>query len=351
MKKRFLLILVISIFGCTEKNKQNPIKSEYNNLQEAHQFGGQMASDSPINFQTGKNKIWFYSEGTKVVGNLYVPDEFKKGDKLSAIMVVGPKGAVKEQTAGIYAKKLSEQGFLTLVIDHRTYGESGGKPRHYENPYMKIEDVKTAVSYIASLNIVDKDKIAMLGVCNGGGFGLAATIYDARIKAYASVSGLFDLRSQIVNGKPDENERLFSIMKESTDARQKFFETGEIVYEKQMPDVDENSNQLRKEAYEYYCTSRGLCPNYGENRMAVISKDTRRSFDITDQIKLLSPRPYLAIAGTKALTFGLSKTAFERAREPKEFFEIEGATHVGLYDKEEYVNPAIVKLTEFYKEK
>jgi len=65
--------------------------------------------------------------------------------------------------------------------------------------------------------------------------------------------------------------------------------------------------QLRKEAYEYYCTSRGLCPNYGENKMAVISRDTRRSFDITDQIKLLSPRPYLAIAGTNALTFGLSK--------------------------------------------
>lgn len=85
--------------------------------------------------------------------------------------------------------------------------------------------------------------------------------------------------------------------------------------------------------------------------MAVISRDTRRSFDITDQIKLLSPRPYLAIAGAKALTFGLSKIAFERASEPKEFFEIEGATHVGLYDKEEYVNPAIFKLTEFYKEK
>ncbi len=314
----------------------------------SQQMGGQISPDSPTDFNIGKNKIYFYSEGLKVVGNLYLPGNYKKGVKLPAIVVVGPKGSVKEQTAGIYAKKLSKKGFITLVIDHRTYGESEGKPRHYENPYMKIEDVKNATSYIGSLAAVDKNKIAMLGVCNGGGFGAAAAIYDGRVKAYASVSGLFDLRSQIINGKPGDKANLLNIMKQSADARQKYFETGEVVYIKQMPDVDENSNQLRKEAYEYYCTSRGLCPNYGENKMAVMSRDTRRSFDITDQIDLLSPRPYLAIAGTKALTLGLSETAYKRASEPKEFFKIEGATHVGLYDIDKYVDQAVTKLNMFY---
>ena len=314
----------------------------------SQQMGGRIAQDSPTDFNVGKNKIHFYSEGLKVVGNLYVPGNHEKGKKKAAIVVVGPKGSVKEQTAGIYAKKLSEKGFITLVIDHRTYGESEGEPRHYENPYMKIEDVKTAVSYIGSLNVVDKNKIAMLGVCNGGGFGAAAAIFDGRVKAYASVSGLFDLRSQIINGKPGDKANLLNIMKQSGQARQKYFETGEVEYIKQMPDVDENSNQLRKEAYEYYCTSRGLCPNYGENKMAVMSRDTRRSFDITDQIGLLSPRPYLAIAGTKALTLGLSQIAFNRADEPKEFFKIEGATHVALYDIDKYVDKAVNKLNMFY---
>jgi fermentation-respiration switch protein FrsA (DUF1100 family) len=116
----------------------------------------------------------------------------------------------------------------------------------------------------------------------------------------------------------------------------------------QMPDVDENSNILRKQAYEYYRTDRGLVPNWGENKMVVFSRDTRRSFDITDQIKLLSPRPYLAIAGTKALTFGLSQVAYDRANEPKEFFKIEGASHVDLYDVDKYVDQAVNKLNEFY---
>jgi len=311
-------------------------------------MGGRISPDSPTNFTAGKNTIHFYSEGLKIVGNLYVPDKYKKGQKYAAIVIVGPKGSVKEQTAGVYAKKLSEKGFITLVIDHRTYGESEGEPRHYENPYMKVEDVKNATSYIGSLDAVDKNKIAMLGVCNGGGFGAAAAIYDGRVKAYASVSGLFDLRGQIINGKPGDKANLFRIMKQSGEARQKYFETGEVIYIKQMPDVDENSNQLRKEAYEYYCTSRGLCPNYGENKMAVMSRDSRRSFDITDQIGLFSPRPYLAIAGTKALTLGLSKIAVERASAPKELFTIEGATHVALYDIDKYVDQAVNKLDLFY---
>ncbi len=312
------------------------------------QMGGRMSPDSPTDFTVGINKIHFFSEGTKVVGNLNIPKNYEKDQKLPAIVVIGPKGAVKEQTQGIYANKLAEDGFITLVIDHRTYGESGGEPRHYENPYMKIEDGKTAVSYIASLDVVDTDRIGVLGVCNGGGFGLAVATYDQRVKAFASVAGLFDLRTQIVNGKPGDTERLAVIMKQSVDARQKYFETGEVVYMQQMPDVDDNSNQLRKEAYEYYRTLRGLVPNWGENKMVVFSRDTRRSFDITDQIELLAPRPYLAIAGTKALTFGLSQIAYDRANEPKEFFKIEGASHVDLYDIDKYVDQAVTKLNMFY---
>ena len=339
MKKgMFTIILIVMMLFVTSQS-----------FCKVHQFGGGIAPDSPTDFKIGKNKIWFLSEGSKVVGNLYLPKRYKKGFMLPAIVVIGPKGSVKEQTQGIYAKKLSENGFITLAIDHRTYGESEGLPRHYENPYMKVEDGKNAVSYIASLNIVDKNKISLLGVCNGGGFGLAVAIYDRRVKAYASVSGLFDLRSQIINGKSGDKKNLANIMKQSTNARQKYFETGEVEYIQQMPPADKNSNQLRKEAAEYYLTSRGRVPNWGKNRMAVMSRDTRRSFDITDQIAVL-PVPYLAIVGSKALTLGLSKTAYERANDPKELFKITGATHMALYDIEKYVKKAVNKLITFYTE-
>ncbi len=297
----------------------------------------------------GGKPVSFMVEGKKVVGNVYYPKGYREGDKLKAIVVVGPKGAVKEQTQGIYAKKLSDKGYITLAFDHRTYGESEGLPRHFENPTMKVDDVKTALSYMSSLDGVDKDKVGLLGVCNGGGFGASAAIYDKSVKAYASVAGIFDMRSQIVSQK-DGVKKLNDIMKKSGDARQKYLKTGEVDYIEQMTAAKENSNQLRKEAADYYLSDRGRVPNWGENKMATMSMEKRRSFDITDQLQYMSV-PYLAIAGTKALTKGYSKTAYDRANGDKELFEIDGATHVDLYDVDQYVDQAITKLDSFYSDK
>ncbi|MCP4491879.1 MAG: alpha/beta hydrolase [Gammaproteobacteria bacterium] len=297
----------------------------------------------------GGSPTSFLVEGEKVVGNVYYPKNYKEGDRLKAIVVVGPKGAVKEQVPGIYAKKLADKGFITFAIDHRTYGESEGLPRHFENPSMKVDDVKTALNHITTLKGVDKDKVGLLGVCNGGGFGASAAIYDKSVKAYASVAGIFDMRDQIVSQENGIN-KLNNIMKISGDARQKYLQTGEVDYVAQMPEADENSNQLRKEAAEYYLTERGRVPNWGENKMATMSMEERRSFNITDQLQYMSA-PYLAIAGTEALTLGYTKTAYERAQGDKELFEIEGATHVDLYDVDEFVDQAVTKLNSFYNDK
>jgi fermentation-respiration switch protein FrsA (DUF1100 family) len=38
----------------------------------------------------------------------------------------------------------------------------------------------------------------------------------------------------------------------------------------------------------------------------------------------------------------------EKARQPKELFIVEGATHIDLYDRPKYVTPAVAKLKEFF---
>jgi fermentation-respiration switch protein FrsA (DUF1100 family) len=40
--------------------------------------------------------------------------------------------------------------------------------------------------------------------------------------------------------------------------------------------------------------------------------------------------------------------AFQNARSPKELRWIDGASHVDLYDKDQYVGPAVSKLTQFF---
>ena len=63
-----------------------------------------------------KHKVTFQSEGLKVVGNLFRPDNYsKKSSLLPAILVAGAMTGVKEQVAGSYAERLAKSGFVTLA--------------------------------------------------------------------------------------------------------------------------------------------------------------------------------------------------------------------------------------------
>ena len=85
----------------------------------------------------------FDVNGTTLVGNLFAP---ARGQPRACAVLTGPLTSVKEQAAGAYAAALARRGFLALAFDHRTFGESGGDPRQFENPFAKIEDIKAAAS-------------------------------------------------------------------------------------------------------------------------------------------------------------------------------------------------------------
>jgi hypothetical protein len=67
-------------------------------------------------------------------------------------------------------------------------------------------------------------------------------------------------------------------------------------------------------------------------------------------VELIAPRPLLMIVGRDAVTSWMSVEAFQKATGPKELHWIEGAVHNDLYDKDEYVMPAVAKLADFFKQ-
>jgi dienelactone hydrolase len=136
-----------------------------------------------------KEKVHFQSEGLKVVGNLFRPQNSKGEDvSLPVILIAGAITGVKEQIAGQYAEHIAKNGYVTLVLDHRHFGESEGEPRQHEDPAKKLEDFKNAISFLSSLIGIDRERIGACGISMGGGYMLQLAAFDRRIKAVSIVA-------------------------------------------------------------------------------------------------------------------------------------------------------------------
>ena len=147
--------------------------------------------------------------GITLVGDLYTPKKMKKNEKLPAIAISGPFGAVKEQSSGLYAQTLAERGFITLAFDPSYTGESSGNPRNVASPDINTEDFSAAVDFLSNNKNVDSDKIGILGICGFGGFAINAAAIDTRIKATTAVT-MYDMTrvsARGYNDSVDENAR------------------------------------------------------------------------------------------------------------------------------------------------
>lgn len=297
-------------------------------------------------------KVSFQNNVITVVGNLYTPANFDKSKKYPTIVVVHPFGGVKEQTAGHYAQKLAEEGFIALAYDAAYQGESGGTPRFMEIPDMRVEDVSCAVDYLTTLSEVDENRIGAMGVCTGGAYAIKAAQRDYRIKAVAGVS-TFDLgraRREGLNNSMSYEERVKRL--EEVGKQRTLQARGEkIRLAAAIPDspaqFTDKTPTLYKEGYEYYRTPRGQHPN-APARYVFTSLARQMDFFPYDQIDTISPRPVLFVAGSEADTLYYSEDGYNKAKEPRELFIIPGATHMDLYDKPQYVPIVVAKLTEFY---
>lgn len=298
-----------------------------------------------------KTDVWFDSAGLKLAGHLYTPD-ITRGSRQPAIVVGHPGSGVKEQASGLYARRLAEAGFITLAFDAAYQGESEGQPRGLEDPGHRVEDIKAAVSFLSVHDAVDPDRIGALGICASGGYAICATATDHRIKAVATVSGV-DLGRHFRNGADGtQSPAILRSMLDAAAAARTADARGEGVGMFPLFPATEEEARARGpyvfEGWEYYCTDRAQHPRSAK-ALTWSSVDRIASFDAFRFIDLIAPRPLLLVVGTAAITSWMAREAFVAAREPKEVFWVEGAVHNDLYDKEEYVTPAVSKLADFFR--
>lgn len=311
----------------------------------------------PKSEKVDHTKVTFKNRyGICLAADMYIPKGI--GEKLGAIAVCGPFGAVKEQCSGLYAQTLAERGFLTIAFDPSFTGESGGEPRYMASPDINTEDFQAAVDFLCVQENVDADRIGILGICGWGGMALNAAALDTRIKATVT-SAMYDMSRVNANGyfdAEDSEEKRFEKKAMLNQERTAAFRTG--TYKRAggcvpLP-VPEDAPFFVKDYSAYYkgraYHARSLNSNEGWNTIGCMSFLNQPILQYSNEIR----SAVLIIHGEKAHSCYFSRDAYANMVKDskyagnKELMIIPGAVHTDLYD-----NLAVIpfdRIAEFFSE-
>ncbi len=286
-----------------------------------------------------RSRFTFTSGGADLVGTLFTPDGASKG----LVVTTGPLTSVKEQAAGVYAQAMAARGYTALAFDHRTFGESGGLPRQFENPYAKAEDVTAAVTALLARPELAGLKVYGVGVCAGGGYMAQAVANDPRFSGFAGVAGVYSDREQTKAWMGDGYEAAIARARR---ALERFNATGEAeTIPAVAPDLGDVAMPLL-EAYEYYGTPRGQVPNY-VNGFAVQSRLYTLDFDVQTLAPAITV-PTLIVHSEKALMPALAKSFYERLTTRKAQLWLTSQGQIDFYDDPRLIGESTDAIDAFF---
>lgn len=330
IKKTFAIAILFLISGQLLAQKEKSNSEKMDTSKEHYTF---RLSDKVI-----RQKVNFKNRyGITLSSDLYLPKN-AGNEKLSALAISGPFGAVKQQSSGLYANQMAERGFIALAFDPSYTGESEGEPRNLASPEINTEDFSAAIDFLGLQKMVDRNKIGIIGICGFGGFALNATAIDKRVKAVAATS-LYDMTRVISKGYNDSVtlEQRTQTLEALGEQRWKDAAKGKPADgPRNLPEkLKGDEPQFVKEYFDYYRTPRGFQVNSVNSNGAWLLTNpiSFMNMPILAYVKEISPRPMLLIAGENAHSRYFSEDIFKIANEPKELIIIPNAVHVDLYDK------------------
>jgi fermentation-respiration switch protein FrsA (DUF1100 family) len=296
---------------------------------------------------TRRVPVTFRSAGLTLAGHLYRPRAGTK--RTPGIVMCGPVSSVKEQTLPHYAERFADAGYTVLTFDSRSLGESEGTPRAHYDPSQVIEDYCNAVSYLLASDGIDADRVAVVGVCMGGGYALSVGARDKRIKAVVSVAGGYDIGGTFqgflgAQAFADYQRTINRLVANH-------LRTGQVEY---VPTIaKELSAEVpvaimpNPEAYSYYDrTGRADAPHWSR-QMTAASLEPFLIYNAIAHAPLVAPTPLLIVHGTTdfVLLPEYAQKAYDAAIGPKQLIWMETHNHIELYDQDPYVSEACRHIT------
>lgn len=288
------------------------------------------------------------SQGKKVVANLFLPADYREGEKRAAVVIAPPATAVKEHASQVYAEKLAARGYVTLAFDPLGIGESEGTPGD-TNPYHFANDIAAWNSYLSSLDQVDTDKLTNLGVCHGSVGAVFETFQDDRIKALAlvvpSIAG-----PELTNGTKAPVRGIFFVLGGIFNLLNTL---GVNLKAPAIPPEDklgEDSDPGLLEVATYYPEGKpGFHPRW-LNAISATSLSSVAKLYVFDYADRFDDIPVFMATGEQGYSYEAAARFYEQLGGAKEKLVLPEHNHVDFYYKDEPTDRAVEGVDAFFRE-
>ena len=271
-----------------------------------------------------KRAVDFYSEGFKLCGDVYTPDDLQPGEERAAVLLCHGYTGVKDLYLPDNARVLNEAGYIVMTFDYKGWGDSEG-PRSRLAPYSRVLDVQAAMTYLGIQPEVDAERIGLYGTSYGGATVSWVGAVDQRAKCIVSVVGIGNGARWM--SRVRRVDEWLDLLERSQDDRKKRATTGESEF------VDRSEILLPdRQSAELAAAAR-------RNNPAAVSTipleyvDDTIGFNPEWIVDKISPRPILFITSDddRLVLPEESEQLYAHAKEPKKLVVLKGHGHYEVY--------------------
>ncbi|HET8884504.1 MAG TPA: alpha/beta hydrolase [Candidatus Saccharimonadales bacterium] len=288
-----------------------------------------------------EKKIHFYSEGQKLAGTLYVPDDYKVGEKRPAIIANSGYQGFNEFYPKMFARYFTAAGYVCLGFDYRGFAESGGEPGRVILAE-QVEDIKNSITFTQIQDEVDPERVGLLGWGMGASSVVELAATDKRVKAVAALNGFYNGERWMKSVQTSEDWK--SILQHVEEDRARRVTTGKSLR------VDPFIHYMLDPATEDY-VQKELAP------LAPFGKQIDLQF--TESIIAMNVEQVSAAIAPVPLFIGHGKdnllhpkqeaeALYELAGEPKELYWIDGKHNDFMYYDHPVMNKLMDRLKDFF---
>ncbi len=287
--------------------------------------------------------ISFYSEGCKLDGTLYLPDDYRPGEKRPAIIPNSGYQGFDEFYPRLFANYLTQAGYVCLGFDYRGMAKSEGEKGRVLLDE-QVQDVRNAITFLQLQNEVDPARIGLIGWGMGASNVIRAAAQDQRVKAVAGLNGFYNgerwLRS--IHSYVDWTEILETISED----RARRVTTGQSKPEATFlhyPLDPATSDYVKNELESVY--------GFGHDTQLQFSESIIE-LNCDKVIADIAPRPVFIGHGKDNLLHPIDESTeiFAAAAEPKTFYEIDGKHNDFMFQDHPVFDDMIAQLEVFFAE-